>query len=709
MLDLLSAFVQPFFRHVVVHPQSVSSLTPGLANRYAEETSFSEPRLRQIVRCGANRKRPRSRKNNDNQEPRANDMIPDFGPLGPTPAELSGFDGWREEDDEYWRDFRERTLLYQATTTVKPEDFEGPAQPLDRDGNPVTYPAQVKYDPELKQWRPTTVEEEERLKLPNPVKDPFYTPLANEDDEVTSLTDIINATESQWAPIENPAPSTSPMSDASELRRKPLNWKPRDWKVVHLGTSSAIPTRTRNVSSTAFLANGVEPSMFLVDAGENTVRRLMQCDWCMTHGFRWIRAIFITHLHGDHIFGLPSLLTSIGRNAQHRRRAALENGDDGSDPVIRIYGPYGTRGFVRSSLFWTAPVGVRFSISELVPRDSDFRHVRGMSNFESDIYVEDQATGEFVKAPALDEQECPPPHPEEVRADDVSVGEDGTWHIWHHPENDISLEVVAAPLKHRLPCFGYVFREPAVMPNCHEEKHHSVLHVANGNGTASNGTDRNREINIDMEKARELGVYGSQFRVLRAGRSVKVSKSGLTVTPEDVAASSLHFETAPAEESMSKKDSIYTRKVTILGDTCDSKLISEAARGSDLLIHEATFTDIMRQKAKIAMHSTARMAGQFGKSIEAKKIALTHFSSRHEILLMEGKSEDDMEEDDNEEDDFASPNLLVSEARQGYGVGKVHIVAAYDFMEHEIPAKEDEIVGNSHAEVDVVRNATMHG
>lgn len=85
----------------------------------------------------------------------------------------------------------------------------------------------------------------------------------------------------------------SPPIDMAAHRRKDLNMKPGGWGVVHLGTSSAVPTRTRNVSSTAMVmkpnaaAEGSEgPSMFLVDAGETTDDQLIRCDWCMTHGFR---------------------------------------------------------------------------------------------------------------------------------------------------------------------------------------------------------------------------------------------------------------------------------------------------------------------------------------------------------------------------------------------------------------------------------------
>ena len=132
--------------------------------------------------------------------------------------------------------------------------------------------------------------------------------------------------------------------------------------------------------------------MFIADAGENSDGQLRSCAWCITHGFQWIHAIFITHLHGDHIYALPKLLSSIALYAKFGRRKALENGDD-SDPVIRIFGPHATRGFLRSSLYWTNPLGVRFSVSELVPRNGDFGHSNKVSKYERAeerlIYVED--------------------------------------------------------------------------------------------------------------------------------------------------------------------------------------------------------------------------------------------------------------------------------------------------------------------------------
>ena len=72
-----------------------------------------------------------------------------------------------------------------------------------------------------------------------------------------------------------------------------------------LGTSAGVPTRMRNVSATAV----IEPTgnrWYLVDCGEGTQHQLLRTSLSM----RDLRAIFITHVHGDHCFGLPGLLAS---------------------------------------------------------------------------------------------------------------------------------------------------------------------------------------------------------------------------------------------------------------------------------------------------------------------------------------------------------------------------------------------------------------
>lgn len=637
--------------------------------------------------------------------------------LGPTPGERTGHYGWRDgeggiEDEQYWKEFRGREVAYRVGTFATDEDLIPPKQPLDRDGKKPLFPAAVHYDEEVDDWVPTSKEKEDFLRAPFPVKDPFFVPLAKEGEQHTSLNvDVKNEDEERETYTYGGLEYDTEMivKDMTHHRRKPLGIGHGAWKVVHLGTSSAVPTPKRNVSGTAIVMkrewNGDEADMFIVDAGENTDDQLIKCDWCMTHGFRWIRAIFITHLHGDHIFGLPMLLANIGKYAQHRKRKAVENNDE-SDPVIRVFGPYGTRGFVRASLYWTNPVGVRFSVAELVPRKADFRHIRA-NNMEGagEIYLHEDPNEEPVLVDDIDvNRDSPPPHPDEVRTEDVHAGDDGLWHVWKQEGEDTLIEVVAAPLKHRMPCFGYVFRESALKSKAQGASDQNSTVVSAGNGThhGSKGSRGGSKVlpdvfEIDKDKAKELGVHGTQLRVLRSGRSITVSKTGLIVKPEDVAIKRVeHQESENGTDDVAEQRS-FSKKVTVLGDTCDSSAIESAAMDSDLLLHEATFMNRLKSKAAVSMHSTASMAGAFAKQIRAKKTALYHFSSRYELFHAEYVNSGTQESDDvNEEefpeenDDLVSPNQLVQEAIRGHGGNNSNIIAAYDFLCHDIDSSVDE-------------------
>ncbi len=82
-----------------------------------------------------------------------------------------------------------------------------------------------------------------------------------------------------------------------------------------LGTSSGVPTLTRNVSALA-IRNSKNKDWILVDAGEGTQHRIQQAKLSLQS----LVAICITHVHGDHCYGLVGLLASAGMNA---RTAAL--------------------------------------------------------------------------------------------------------------------------------------------------------------------------------------------------------------------------------------------------------------------------------------------------------------------------------------------------------------------------------------------------
>lgn len=81
-------------------------------------------------------------------------------------------------------------------------------------------------------------------------------------------------------------------------------------EVIPLGTSSATPTRERWLSATALQRGG---RILLFDCGEATQFRLMAAGLSPAR----IDTVLITHLHGDHFFGLPGLLTSLSLN--HRK------------------------------------------------------------------------------------------------------------------------------------------------------------------------------------------------------------------------------------------------------------------------------------------------------------------------------------------------------------------------------------------------------
>jgi len=103
-------------------------------------------------------------------------------------------------------------------------------------------------------------------------------------------------------------------------------------QVTFLGTSSGVPTLSRNVSAMV-LKPPQRSELWLFDCGEGTQHQFIKSNLKLSQ----IKKIFITHMHGDHIYGLPGLLASIGLA--------------GSSSGIDLYGPAPLKNFIDSCLY----------------------------------------------------------------------------------------------------------------------------------------------------------------------------------------------------------------------------------------------------------------------------------------------------------------------------------------------------------------------
>ncbi|WP_147533875.1 ribonuclease Z [Bacillus marasmi] len=103
-------------------------------------------------------------------------------------------------------------------------------------------------------------------------------------------------------------------------------------EIFFLGTGAGVPAKLRNVTSIVLKLLEERGSIWLFDCGEATQHQILHTSIKP----RRIEKIFITHLHGDHIYGLPGLLSS--RSFQ------------GGETEVTVYGPKGLRDFIEISL-----------------------------------------------------------------------------------------------------------------------------------------------------------------------------------------------------------------------------------------------------------------------------------------------------------------------------------------------------------------------
>ena len=144
-------------------------------------------------------------------------------------------------------------------------------------------------------------------------------------------------------------------------------------------------------------------------------------------------------------------------------------------------------------------------------------------------------------------------HPNELPGRTIFPNPEGVWEVCQ----DKTITVVAAPLKHRVTCYGYIIREQELPGK------------------------------LDAMLLKQKGISpGPLYAKIKNGETV-VAPDGSIISPEDVLG-------APRPGC----------KVVILGDTCDSSQIMKMALGADVIVHEATLENEMEEKAIDQGHST---------------------------------------------------------------------------------------------------------
>lgn len=277
-----------------------------------------------------------------------------------------------------------------------------------------------------------------------------------------------------------------------------------DFKIHILGCGSALPT-TRHLPSAQIVE--MRNKLYMIDCGEGTQLQMRQ----MSIRFSRLNHIFISHLHGDHCFGLPGLISTLGML-----------GRTGS---LTIHGTKETEDYLQ-------PLLDQFAAN--LPYKVIFH--------------------------AID------PHKHALVLEDKSV------------------QVYAIPLKHRIPCCGFLFAE------------------------------KQKEAHIIREMIDFHQVPVSQMKEIKAGADF-INAEGVVVPNR--------LLTRPAEKA---------KRYAYCSDTAFSPEIIPLIKGVDLLYHEATFCREDLPRAKATHHSTAEQAAEIARQAEVKRLMIGHFSARYNNL-----------------------------------------------------------------------------
>ncbi len=265
-----------------------------------------------------------------------------------------------------------------------------------------------------------------------------------------------------------------------------------------LGTSAATPKPKRALPAYYFEHEGTG---VLMDCGEGTQFQIMKAGI----GFSKIKVVVVSHMHGDHVLGLPGLLETMSMAS--RREELL------------LIGPPGLYDLVSTA----------FKLTHFAP------------TYPIKVY---EVKEEF-----------------KIRVR--------------------NLEIELFPVNHGVTAFGIKVK------TLHKRK-------------------------VKVEELEREGLPKRYWGLLQQGK--EVVWNGRTFNPDEYT-----YEVEGIE-------------VVYSGDTAPCRRLVEKARGADLLVHEATFTEELREEAHERGHSTAKDAALTASEAKVKMLLLTHFSNRYDDL-----------------------------------------------------------------------------
>ncbi len=272
--------------------------------------------------------------------------------------------------------------------------------------------------------------------------------------------------------------------------------------VTILGNNSAVPAFNRHPTSQVVSHDG---NNYLVDCGEGT--QIQMIKYKIRRGK--ISHIFISHLHGDHYFGLVGLLNTFGL-LSHKQE-------------LHVFGPSPLQQIVEMQL----------KVADtILPYPLHFHTLT-----QHEVLVDDE-----------------------------------------------DIRITAFPTTHRIECYGFLFEE--------KEGKRKLL----------------------IEKIRKLNIPVSFYTSLQNGLDY--------ITPRGQVIKNADVTTDPQRG----------KKYAFCADTRYDENMIRYVYGADMIYHETTYLDNMREKAFERFHSTTRQAAEIAKKAMAKKLLIGHFSSKYSTL-----------------------------------------------------------------------------